>query len=134
MAIVGNNIIIMRDSKAIAGTRSHEFLTQIETIEKASSSQQIWREYIAGRKEWSLNVNYLVLAAAGTSSTNSESFGLGDLLKVGTSYTIVVKDRSNTKSLTGTAICVTCKQTYQIGNLVGGTFQFRGTGALSASS
>lgn len=131
MAIVGNNILILRGQKAIAGTKAHEIQCGADTIEIASATQQDWEEHISGRKNWSLNVNYLVLAAAGTSDSSAESFGLGDLLTVGNSYTIVIKDRSNTKSISGTAILTNCKQTYNVGNLVAGTFQFKGTGALS---
>ena len=127
----GNNIIIMRNGKAIAGTKSHEITSGIETIEVASATQQQWKQFIAGRKEWSINVNYLVTAAAGVSDSTKQGFGLGDLLKIGESYQLVIRDRSNTKTLTGTAICTQCKQTYTKGNIVAGSLTFKGSGVLA---
>lgn len=124
MAYNGNNILVLRDGTAIAGVKSHEIQTSAGTIEISSATQQDWREYIADRKEWSLNVNYLVLAAA----------NMTDLLSVGTAYTIAITDRAGTVTVSGSAILENCKQTYQRGNLVQGTFQFRGSGALSNST
>lgn len=121
MALNGNNIIIMRDSTAIAGVKSQEIQTEAGTIEIASSSQQTWREYIAGRKGWGLTVGYLLLAAA----------GLDELLNVGTTYTLVIKNRAGTKSVSGSAILTTCRITATRGNLVQGSFQFQGTGSLT---
>lgn len=123
----GNNIIIgmMNGSifTAIAAVRSHEIQTQCDSIEKASSSQQTWKEYISGRKEWNITVNYLVL--------NDSTSNIEDVLRAGTIVTIKIKGRSGGYDLTGNAIVVTCKQTFQKGNLSQGTFQFRGTGQLS---
>lgn len=117
----GNNIIILKDGTAIASCKSHEITTSAGTIEVASSSQQAWKKFIADRKEWSVNVSYLVTAAS----------QLSDLLQVGNSYTLVIRDRSNTVSRTGTAILTQCKQTYTRGSLIAGSFQFRGTSALT---
>lgn len=126
MAVNGNNIIIGTMSgntfTALAAVKSHDITTQAETIEKASSSQQQWREFIAGRKEWSVNVSYLVLQDA---NSNIE-----DLLKVGTTYTIRIKGRTGSYKVSGSAICTQCKQSYQIGNLSVGNFAFKGAGAL----
>lgn len=121
MAINGNTIIVKRNGTAIAAVKSHEVTTQAELQEVASPTTGAWKNYITRRKEWSLNVNYLVAAVG----------NLTDLLQVGTQYTIVVCDRNNATSVSGTAIMTTCKQTYTRGNLVAGAFQFKGTGALT---
>ena len=123
--MTGKDIIVVlsQNSVAVASTciRSQDIQTQADLIEVASASQQSWREYIAGRKGWSLTVNYLVLAAA----------QLSDLLLTGQVFDVTLKDVGNTTSLTGTAIMVTAKQTAMVGNLCQGTFQLQGTGALA---
>lgn len=121
MAINGNNILIKLNGTAIAGCKSHEIQTGCETIEISSPSQGAWREYIAGRKEWSVSVSYLVPAVA----------NLADLLTVGTTYTLVIADRANASSLSGSAILTQCKQTFTRGNLVQGSFTFQGTASLT---
>lgn len=120
MAQKGNNIIVLSSGTAIAGVKSDEIQSGAETIEIASSTQQDWKEFIAGRKEWSLNTNYLLLADS----------RLADLLNVGTVYELAVTDREGNTTVSGRAILTICKQTHTRGNLCQGTFQFRGTGPL----
>ena len=120
----GNNIIIGTMSGTtftpIAATKSNEMQTDCETIEISSPSVGDWRTYMAGRKSWSVQVSFLVTTAS----------NIRQLLSVGTSYTIVMRDRTNTSSVTGTAIMTTCKISATRGNLVTGSFVFKGTGAL----
>lgn len=120
MAQKGNNIIVLSSGTAIAGVKSDEIQSGAETIEIASATQQNWKEFIAGRKEWSLNTNYLLLADS----------SLADLLNVGTVYELAVTDRQCNVAVSGRAILTICKQTHTRGNLCQGTFQFRGTGPL----
>lgn len=116
-------IILSQGGTAVASTavRSQEIQTQAETIEKASSQQSDWREYIAGRKEWTLTVSYLVLA----------SEKIRDLLNVGQTFDITVKDADDNQSVTGSAILTSVKQTAAIHNLANGSFSFRGNGPLT---
>ena len=107
----------------LAAVKSQDIQNGADTIEKASSTQQDWKEFIAGRKEWGINVNYLVLENANTN--------VRDVLKVGDTYTLRIKDRDGNYSVTGSAICTQCKQTYSNGNLCAGSFAFKGTGALT---
>lgn len=123
MAQKGNNIIVLSSGTAIAGVKSDEIQSGAETIEIASATQQDWKEFIAGRKEWSLNTNYLLLADS----------RLADLLNVGTVYELAVTDREGNTTVSGRAILTICKQTHTRGNLCQGTFQFRGTGPLVLS-
>ena len=62
MAVLGNNIIVYMNGQAIAGTKSDEIQVESDTIEIASATDQDWVHQIAGRKSWSLNVGWLVLA------------------------------------------------------------------------
>lgn len=116
----GNNILIYMNGSAIAGTKSNDVQTECETIEISSPSIGDWRAFMAGRKSWSVQTSFLVTA---TSSVRQ-------LLNVGTSYTLVFRDRTNTYSVSGTAILTTCKITATRGNLCTGSFAFQGTGAL----
>lgn len=117
----GNNIIVLWDGTPIGAAKSGEINSGVDTIEVASSTTGQWRTFIAGRKDWSVSVGYLVLADT----------GLADLLKVGTTYTIKVSGRG-TGYVTGSAVLTTCKITANRGNLVTGSFAFRGSGALTA--
>ena len=127
MATNGNSIIIGTMSGStftpFAAVRSHDVQNQCDVIEKASASQQTFKEYIAGRADWAINVSYLVLQDA---NSNIE-----DLMKVRQTYRICIKGRTGTYNLFGDAICTRCKQSYQQGNLSVGTYALQGTGALS---
>lgn len=114
----------------ITACKSSELTGLSDLIEKASSTQQKWREYIAGRNEWGFTVSYIVMRAA-PSVTNQIGGTLADLLKIGTKFGVTIRDRANTYSLSGSAFLQQVKQTYPVGNLIAGSFQFKGTGALT---
>lgn len=122
MALKGNNILIYRNGTAIAGTVSNEIQTGAELIEISSPTSGQWKEYITGRKSWSVNVSYLVLA----------NDGVRDLLNVGATFTLKFRGRNavDNTGVTGTAILKSCKITATKGNLVQGSFQFQGTSSL----
>ena len=121
MAINGNNILILMDGHAKAGTRSNEIQSDCEIIEISSSTDKDWKAVIAGRKSWSVQTSFIVTA---TSSVRQ-------LLNVGTSYTLVIRDRSGSNSVSGTAILTSCRISAIRGNLATGQFAFTGSGALS---
>lgn len=123
MAINGNNVLIYRNGTAIAGTISNEIQTGAELIEISSPTSGQWKEYITGRKSWSVNVSYLILA----------NNGVRDLLNVGTSYTLKIRGRNATDDtgVVGTGILKSCKITATRGNLVQGSFTFQGTSSLT---
>ena len=120
MATNGNNVLIYVDGSLVAGTRSDEVQSGCETIEIANPSSGDWRQFIVGRKEWSISQSWLLPAAS----------DLGRLLQVGTTVTIRILGRGDAKGLTGTAIVKTCKITNTRGNISNGSFAFQGTGAL----
>lgn len=115
-------MILSRNNTALANTRirSNEIQTSCDMIEKASASQQDWKEYVAGRNSWTLTVNYLVLASA----------QVADLLYVGQTFDITMKS-GNSELLTGSAIITGVKNTATVGNLAQGGFTLQGSGALS---
>ena len=120
MAANGNTLLIYKGNTLIAGTKSNEIKTLCDLMETSTSS--IWREYISGRKSWSVTVGYLV-----TSTISAAS----NLLTVGNSYTISIRTRTGTSVASGTAICSECTIRATKGSLMQGTFTFRGSGPLS---
>ena len=123
MAVLGNNIIVFMNGQAIAGTKSDEIQVDSETIEIASETDQGWVHVLAGRKSWSLNVGWLVLA-------NQD---VRKVLLAGSVVTIKIKGRgeSDASGLQGSAILKTVKVTATRGNLAQGSFAFIGNGPLT---
>ena len=121
MATNGNNVLIYVDGSLVAGTRSDEVQSGCDVIEIANPSSGDWKQFIVGRKEWSISQSWLLPAAS----------DLGRLLQVGTTVTIRILGRGADKGLTGTAIVKTCKITNTRGNISNGSFAFQGTGALT---
>lgn len=115
-------VILSQNGTPMASTRikSDDIQTHADYIEKASATQQTWKEVIAGRKEWTLNVNYLVLAAA----------KLTDVLLAGQMFDVTIRHISENVSLTGQALLTDCKQTHTVNSLCQGSFTFRGNGPL----
>ena len=132
--MTGKDILIFltynNTTVGITACKSSELTGQSDLIEKASSSQQKWREYTPGRSEWDFIASYIVMRAA-PSVTNQIGGTLADLLKIGTKFGVTIRDRANTYSLSGSAFLQQVKQTYTLGNLIAGSFQFKGTGALT---
>jgi predicted secreted protein len=126
MATLGNNIIVQIQSGqnwvAVAAARTDEIQVDGEQIEIASSTQAEWREFLVGRKTWSVQTSYLVTAAS----------NIRDLLKVNTSVRLRIGGRTMATGdyLTGNAIIKTQKLTSPIGGLANGTVVFLGNGAL----
>lgn len=121
MAIQGNNILVLRNGTAIAGTISDEIQAGSELLEISSPTSGDWKEFMAGRKEWSLNVSFLV----------TQNGDISMLLVTGTTYRLQIKPRnSSLGSVSGNAILKVCKITSTKGNLAQGSFQFVGTGPL----
>ncbi len=123
MAIQGNNIIVLMNGQAIAGTKSDEIQVDSENIEIASATDQAWTHYLAGRKSWSLTVGWLVLA-------NTD---VRKVLLAGSVVTIKIKGRgeSDSSGVTGSAILKTVEVTAVRGNLATGSFAFVGNGPLT---
>lgn len=123
-AMTGSDIlVIIRDGTTpIAGTyiKSDDINSHAESIEKASSSQREWKEYVAGRKEWKLTLNYLVMAAP----------NLNDLLMIGKFYNITLQDREGDYTLMGRAMMTDVKQTHTVGSICKGSWSLQGSGPL----
>ena len=120
MILHGRNLIVKADGVAIAAARSCDITIAVDDIETSSPSDGQWKHVIAGRKSWSVNVNFLV--PSGTFPT--------EVQMVGTTVTLNVSDDSNSQ-MQGSALVKAWKATGTLGNLTQGSFQFTGNGALS---
>ena len=122
MAKNGNKILISTTSgtSPFAAVKGIEIRTEGSQLEKASPTSSKWREYLAGRCGWSFTCNYLATRMA-------------DLLQVNNSYSVVIydSDAAGSNFVAGTAILRICDIRANTGELVSGSFQFIGTGALS---
>lgn len=125
MATLGNDILVLADNKVICGTKANTVQSGAETIEIASESGQDWFHCIAGRKQWSVTVSFLLVPA----STGNMSVSVGNLLSVGSSYTLIIKKR-NGSGVKGSAILKTMEVSGVRGNLATGSWKFEGNGAL----
>ena len=130
--MTGKDIIVVlsQNGTALASTtvRSQDIQTAADTIEKSSSMQQDWKEFITGRKEWSITVNYLILAAS----------KITDLRYIGQTFDVTVKNVTASgvtpTAVTGKAIMTTVKQVATVGTLAQGTFTLKGNGPLALPS
>ena len=121
----GNNILIYAtyngSTQAVADTRSLSVQVGAEMIEIASPDSGEWRAYLAGRKNWAINVGWLVSAIS----------DIDKLLLAAQQVTIRIVGRGQTYGLTGTALVQTARVDSNVGNLSNGSFVFQGTGPLS---
>ena len=118
IVVLSQNSVVMASTKI----KSQEITAQCGVIERASATQQSWVEVVAGRKSWSLKVNYLVL-------TGSQ---VKDVLKVGEMFDITMQESgSNTNKVSGKALLNAVSGSYAVGNLAQGGFTFTGNGSLS---
>ena len=121
----GNNILIYAtyngSTQAVAATRSLSVQVGAEMIEIASPDSGAWRAYLAGRKNWAINVGWLVSAIS----------DIDKLLLAAQQVTIRIVGRGQTYGLSGTALVQTARVDSNVGNLANGSFVFQGTGPLS---
>lgn len=106
---------------AVGLEKSNDISVSCDMIETANSTST-WKSFIAGRKEWSITVNYLVGSVSDMVS----------LLTVGTSVTVQIKYGSNSNPMMyGSAIISQCRITSTTDTLIQGVFTFKGSGTLS---
>ena len=109
------------DGVLVALAKSCEISIDSDEIEVTSATSGTWKDFIPGRKSWSVNINYLV-TAGGIAA---------DVLKVGTVVNLKIKDGDTGTPLVGSAIVKTCKVSGSRGDLAKGSFSFRGKGTLA---
>ena len=89
MAINGNQIILKKKVgntwTQIGYIRSQEPESSSDLQEVSSPNQGLWRQFITGRKQWSMTANWIM----GVTSQ------LSTLLEVGDTFLLRCQDRSN---------------------------------------
>lgn len=120
--IHGRNLILSQNGNAIAGAKSCRLQISSEEIEKASSTQQLWTERIAGRRNWSVACDHL-LPKTGTPMKTAAAM-------VGTFVTLTLTTALSGDTLTGNALVKSWDVSGAIGTLAVGSFQFTGNGAI----
>lgn len=125
MAELGNNLVVTwndgGNQSVIAGTRTNELQCDGEQLEVCSATDEQWKHFLAGRKTWSVNVSFLLLA---------DGIDIKAALKVNNIYTLYFRKRSG-GGVYGNAILKSFKASAPINGLANGSFVFQGTGALS---
>lgn len=130
--ITGKNILIYAGSSGtspiIAAAKSCTISSNCDLVEKASSTQNTSKEYVAGRDEWEVSLDHLV--TSGTTQNPVDPFE--GLLKVRGTYTLSIVIGGVRKI--GTAICQHADIRGEAGSLGKGAVKFKGSGPLSAPS
>ena len=118
-------LVLLQGGTALASAaiKSHDIEAQAEMIERASATQQEWKEYVTGHKGWKVTASYLLLTSA----------KVADLLYVGQTFDVQLKVGEVTL-LTGQVLMQSVKHTATTGNLTQGSFSFLGNGPLSTVS
>lgn len=137
MALKGNNVLIFSTStdiapvvgqaewNAIAATKSNDIEASADTQEVTNPTNGLWKGYRATKRGWSLTTSWLAVADT----------DVRKLLLVGNRYALRFMRRGaspTSASVQGYAILEKCKISSAIGNLVTGSFVFRGDGPLGS--
>ena len=121
----GNNILIYAttagQTEVVAACRSLSLQVGTELFEIASPDSGDWEAYLAGRKNWSINVGWLV----------SQYADIDKVLLAAQTVTIRVLGRDQSLGLTGSAIVQIARVDSNVGVLANGSFAFKGSGPLS---
>ena len=119
--IHGKDIKILSGGGAlIAAAKSCTIHRHADSIEVASASDATSKHYIAGRKEWSIDLAYFV-STGGVSLQEGQTYSIS--VVVGSSVT-----------WTGSVICTDCDITGSMGNLSQGSIKLLGNGPLNTGT
>ena len=124
MAIIhGRNIFIYQGeigtTPAIAACKSCSIFNKCDIIEKASSSQQSAKEYIAGRTDADISMDHLVVSG----NEYQGIITVGQTLKLRMKINNVVKTMS--------AICTQADLSAPVGGLAKGSVKFKVSGQIT---
>lgn len=119
--IHGKDIKILNSggTALIAAAKSCTIRRHADAIETASATDNTSKHYIAGRKEWSIDLQYFV-------STG------GVTLEEGQTYSIQVAVGASA-TWTGDVLCTDCEISATMGNLSQGSIKLLGNGPLNTS-
>jgi predicted secreted protein len=113
----GEQIKVYMNGSVVALSKSCDIEVSCDTEEVASPTTADWRDFIAGRKDWTINVSVLLSSVSTLVSA------------VGSTVTLTFGTQPD--QLQGQAIVQATKITATRGNLAQGSWKFRGKGALT---
>ena len=120
MHLQGNNLIIYVDGVAVAAAKSCTVTMEVGSIDTAGSGRT--KASMPTVKDWSVKTSVLVTSLNG-------HFALSGKVRL----SVGVRDGNGeltTDRMTGEAIVTSANVSAAVGNLVQGSFSFKGTGAL----
>lgn len=121
--IHGRNLIIYADGVAIAAAKSCTVSMSINDIEAASDTNGSAKTFLPTQKEWTVRCNTLVTSLTGHFAN------IGDTIRLSMAVCDWEKNPT-TDRMTGDAIVTSASITASVGNLVTGSFSFKGSGSL----
>lgn len=113
----GEQIKVYMNGSAVALSKSCDIEVSCDTEEVASPTSSNWREFLAGRKDWNINVSVLL------SSVSTLVTAVGN--------TVTLTFGTQPDQMTGSAIVQSTKMTATKGTLAQGAWKFKGSGALA---
>lgn len=118
-ALDGNNVY-----QTIAASNSCDIEVACDVKEISSPSSGVFRSFVAGRKSWTVRVNWMVYT---TDTVKSK------LTSVGSSFGLrmTVSGNASTDILSGSAILVQAQVQGSVGNILRGSWTFQGSGLLT---
>ena len=119
MHLQGNNLIIYVDGVAVAAAKSCTVTMEAGSIDTAGSGRT--KASMPTVKDWSVKTSVLVTSLNGHFALNG---------KVRLSVAVVDGGEITTDRMTGEAIVTSANVSAAVGNLVQGSFSFKGTGTL----
>ena len=119
MHLQGNNLIIYVDGVAVAAAKSCTVTMEVGSIDTAGSGRT--KASMPTVKDWSVKTSVLVTSLNG-------HFALSG--KVRLSVAVVDGGEITTDRMTGEAIVTSANVSAAVGNLVQGSFSFKGSGTL----
>lgn len=118
----GNDLIVKVGGTAVAASKSCTIQESCETKEAGMKGSGKWKQYIPGRKGWEVSTSFLVGEVTTIKSLMSQT---------GTKVSLSWQMRDDEKdTMSGEAIVTVCKISGTRGNLVQGSFTFKGTGEM----
>jgi len=122
MVVHGRAVKIYKTGGGALVALSHNCELTMDVAVKEVSTPQMTtsRQYIAGRKEWSLMLSYLI-------ADRYDDL----LLEPGQTYDVKIQVDGSDKYMEGRVLVSTCKITGSRGTLAQGSFEFQGCGELT---
>ena len=118
--IHGRNILIYSGGHVVAAARTCSISMSVDDTEVSNPASTSTRNYIAGRKSWTVTITKLVTVAHTIFENLDQEVRLSFMVR-----------GSSTDRMTGNAIVKNADVSGTVGSLTTGNFTFQGTGPLA---